>query len=285
MTTNNVSKYAIHITIGSIDYKLYQLSMTGTAIKQLAVADTDDYDLHLEVEGPDESELIPDEREILLIDDMTFFLKHRFNPDVIIIIDAVTYTAPKHVMTGREIKQLANIPMEYALFMIPTARADIQIADDQVVYLITDAQFVSMKSNINNGNILLDATAILPQREISYLTAQGYQYELHRNPMNPNETYLVLPNFDLGENYTPQSVKLLLKIPAGFPTAEMDMFWVHPAVHKKNGQAPATVSNEPYLGCNWQRFSRHRDPGTWNPVVGGLRAHFTFIAEALRKGE
>lgn len=286
MQARNEGKYAIHITIGTTDYKLYQYVLSATEIKKLAVANPDEYDLYLEVDGPDESEMIPDDVEAMnLIDEMTFFLKHRFNPDVAIIIDAVQYTAPKHVMTGSEIKQLAGIPADFALFLIPDARADIQIADGQKVYLTTDAQFVSMKSNINNGNTLVDTVTVLPQNEITYLITQGYEYELHRNPSNPSELFLVISNFDLGENYNPRNVKVLVKIPVGFPTAAMDMFWVQPSVLKKNGQLPANVCDEEYLGSLWQRFSRHRNAGSWNPVMGGLRSHFTFVAEALRKGE
>ncbi|KWX87977.1 hypothetical protein AMQ83_09700 [Paenibacillus riograndensis] len=286
MQTSKEGKYAIHITIGSTEHKLYKYVMSATEIKTLAVAKPEEYDLYLEVDGPEETEMIPDDVEAMnLVDEMTFFLKHRFNPDVLITIDAVQYTAPKHVMTGSEIKQLAGIPADFSLFLIPDARADVQIADGQKVYLTTDAQFVSMKSNINNGSTLVDAASVLPQNEINYLNTQGYEYEFHRNPSNPSELFLVISNFDLGENYNTRNVKLLVKIPVGFPTAAMDMFWVQPSVLKKDGQLPASVCDEEYLGSTWQRFSRHRDGGSWNPVLGGLRSHFTFVAEALRKGE
>ncbi|SDW47807.1 E2/UBC family protein [Paenibacillus sp. CF384] len=230
--------------------------------------------------------MIPDDGPVVvLVDDMTFFVKHLVNPDVRITIDAVEYTSLKHVMKGRELKQLAQIPPEFALYLIQSSRSDIQIADEQKMYLITDEQFVSMKSNINNGNLVINAATVLPSREVSYLEAQGYQYELQRNPMNQNELFLIIKNFDLGEKYVPNDVTLMVKIPAGFPTAEMDMFWVQPAVQKKDGQQPAAVCDEQYLGTTWQRFSRHRDGGSWNPLMGGLRTHFTFVAEALLKGE
>ncbi|SDP02442.1 Multiubiquitin [Paenibacillus sp. yr247] len=284
-SNHNLSKYPIEITIGTTEYKVPLQSMTANEIKKLAGANVEEYDLYLEVDGPEETELIPDEQRVILVDEMQFFIKHRVNPDVSITIDTVNYTAPKHAMTGRELKQLANIPPEFALYLIQSARSDIQIPDDQIVYLITDEQFISMKSNINNGNTLVDAAAVLPQREISYLKANGFQYELRRNPENPSELFLTIDNFDMGENYSPRHVTMLVKIPAGFPSAAMDMFWVKPAVTKSDGHLPASVCDEQYIGSTWQRFSRHRDQGTWNPITGGLRAHFTFVSEALRKGE
>lgn len=282
----NESKYPIHITVGTTEYKVQQTRMSATEIKQLAGLDPDKYDLFLEVDGPDEYEPIPDNTSpVILIEGMLFFVKHRVNPDVIISINGQDYTAPKHVMKGSEIKALAGIPADHILLLIPTSRADERIDDDQIVYLITDEQFMSMKGNINNGNTLEEAVQLLPQNEVNYLLDQGMTFHLVPNPENPAEKFLIIDNFDLGEHYAPRQVRLLVKIPQGFPVAEMDMFWVQPAVQKVTGEVPQCTLMETYMGSTWQRFSRHRDPNTWNPVLGGLRCHFAFIKEALRKGE
>lgn len=97
---------------------------------------------------------------------------------------------------------------------------------------------------------------------------------------------VVIHKFELPEGYAPREVDLLLRLPAGYPDAAPDMFWVIPSVTlARTGQVPqAATSMEPYLKRTWQRFSRHLSPGVWQAGRDDLRSYLALITRDLEKG-
>src|SRR4051812_48892405 len=90
-----------------------------------------------------------------------------------------------------------------------------------------------------------------------FLKAKGYSYEATAENSVVN---LVIKNFPLPSAYEPNTVDLLIRLPAGYPQGNPDMFWTDPHVRRKNGVDPQAASvEETYLGRRWQRWSRH-----WN---------------------
>lgn len=70
-----------------------------------------------------------------------------------IIIDKKEYKAPEPVMTGTQLRELANpqIAADYDLFEVVPGGDDLLIANDQAVTLKNGDHFFSAPHNINPG--------------------------------------------------------------------------------------------------------------------------------------
>lgn len=90
---------------------------------------------------------------------------------------------------------------------------------------------------------------------------------------------VVIKNFPLPAGYQVQSTDLLLRLPPGFPDAAPDMWWCDPPIRIAATQAfpPASELIENYLGRQWQRFSRHFQPGQWKPGRSGVESFLAVI--------
>ena len=52
------------------------------------------------------------------------------------------------------------------------------------------------------------------------------------------DTHVVIRDFDFPAAYTPRKANLLIILPAGYPNANLDMFWTEPVVKLANGNWP-----------------------------------------------
>lgn len=128
---------------------------------------------------------------------------------------------------------------------------------------------------------------MLPQSEIERLdrlvaegAVEGYLTELEGGM-----TCVVLRGFRLGPGFNLASTDLLLRLPPGFPDAAPDMFWCDPPVRRADGVPIAQSDlNEQYLGKQWQRFSRHLNPGEWRPGVDSIDSFIVLIRKTLNQG-
>lgn len=100
---------------------------------------------------------------------------------------------------------------------------------------------------------------MLPADDARYLSGKGYDYACE--PGGPG-LWLVIERYVLPDGFTPEASDLLLEIPAGYPDAGLDMFWMHPDVRltSTNAHPQAASVFEEKLGRSWQRFSRHGYP-------------------------
>lgn len=103
---------------------------------------------------------------------------------------------------------------------------------------------------------------MLPGEDVAYLEAKGLTFEVAQDG---GFLCVVLCGYRLPPGYSLAVVDLLLKLPAGWPDAQPDMFWVDPPITFANGTQPPSVSSESALGRTWQRFSRHLPDGGWRP--------------------
>lgn len=122
----------------------------------------------------------------------------------------------------------------------------------------------------------------LPEDDESFLQRKGYNWTLTDGS---DGGLLVLTGYRVnGERYDREAVDLLLRIPAQYNIARLDMWWVEPHLRlKSNGNFPDAANTiEAYLGRSWQRFSRHLPDGTWRAGVDGLPMFLTFVNRELR---
>lgn len=137
---------------------------------------------------------------------------------------------------------------------------------------------------------VVDISEVLPEDDAVFLMEK---YSGHVVRQVGSEIHVLLPDFTFPATYTPTSVQLLIRLPAGYPNAAPDMFWTKPDVTLTSGAFPEACAHkevpgsgkgvEVYEGVQWQRWSRHFHGG-W--VVGrhGLRSFVAAIKTELGKG-
>lgn len=95
---------------------------------------------------------------------------------------------------------------------------------------------------------------------------------------------VIIYDFPLPPGYSESRVDLLMRLPAGFPDAPPDMFWVDPVVAYATGVAPqATEQRESHHGRTWQRWSRHLAVA-WRPGIDSLQTYVRLIRTDLEAG-
>jgi hypothetical protein len=120
---------------------------------------------------------------------------------------------------------------------------------------------------------------VLPATDSAYLAEREIPHEV---TTEQGMLALVLPAFDLPEGLDRTTSDLLLRLAGGYPDIGPDMWWFDPAVRLASGHAiPATDVIETYLGRKWQRWSRHLQPGQWQPGRDGLESYLALIRRDL----
>jgi hypothetical protein len=97
-------------------------------------------------------------------------------------------------------------------------------------------------------------------------------------------TCVLIPNFPLGSGFDRSSADLLLRLSPGYPDVAPDMWWFNPPARRADGrEIPATQAHERHLGREWQRWSRHLNPGQWRSGVDSLESFLAIVRNELRR--
>jgi hypothetical protein len=112
------------------------------------------------------------------------------------------------------------------------------------------------------------------------LTLKGFDWSL------PQPGYLLFTGINVSaEKYDKPKIDLFIRIPGGYPTAALDMFYVSPELKLKGGGfPPATEVREDHIGRTWQRFSRHMNSGSclWRPGRDSVKTFLALILGELQ---
>lgn len=128
----------------------------------------------------------------------------------------------------------------------------------------------------NDGN-----KQLLPESDREYLDEKELAYEVI--PAG-GELLLIIHETTFPEAYTPRTADLLIVIPAGYPNAQLDMFWTQPDVKQVSGAWPdRSDQHQDYAGKSWQRWSRHFQQA-WRPGVDCLRTFISSVRMEIAKG-
>jgi hypothetical protein len=128
---------------------------------------------------------------------------------------------------------------------------------------------------------------MLPQSEVERLDRMVADCEIRAYGVQPEGglTCVVLEGFRLPRGLSVATTDMLLRLPPGFPDAAPDMFWCDPPVHRTDGSIiNQSEVTESYLGRQWQRFSRHLNPGEWRPGVDSVDSFVVLIRKTLCEG-
>ena len=121
------------------------------------------------------------------------------------------------------------------------------------------------------------------------LPATDSQYLRDRAPghsvaAEANMTCVVLRDFALPLGFDRQKSDLLIRLNAGYPDVQPDMWWFDPPVRRADNQPiPATEVLEHYLGRSWQRWSRHLAAGQWRSGIDGLESFLALVRRELER--
>lgn len=137
-------------------------------------------------------------------------------------------------------------------------------------------------AEINNGEA---ATAselefALLEQDVAYLNHQGFNWETR---IVGGRRWLLIHDYVLPSGYDHELVDLAIDIPTAYPDAQLDMFFVHPALTLANGGVIGqTESRQNILEKDYQRWSRHLNGVTrWNPLTDSVITHLAVVEESL----
>jgi hypothetical protein len=116
---------------------------------------------------------------------------------------------------------------------------------------------------------------------VQQLGEQGYTVEVIEQG---SEIGIVFHNYPIPDSiWNRETVDLLVITHPSYPNAKMDMFWVDPAIARKDGGAINGGTNAGKLGKTWQQFSWHVQ--SWNPAHDSLITYLDVVNERLRRNE
>jgi hypothetical protein len=97
--------------------------------------------------------------------------------------------------------------------------------------------------------------------------------------------WLLLPDYVLPEGYSTPRVCMALEIPPTYPAAQIDMFYLLPAVAlQTGGTIPAATHLQDIRGLQFQRWSRHRGTGNqWSSAHDSVVTHMALVESAILK--
>jgi hypothetical protein len=123
---------------------------------------------------------------------------------------------------------------------------------------------------------------MLPEEDIEFLKAKGYQFTF---TVEEKVGYLVIVDFPFPAAYAPRTAELLLRIVAGYPYSQLDMFWTTPDVKlaATNSYPERADVKEVYLGRSWQRWSRHSQV-EWRAGIDCLETFLGAVSHELSRG-
>lgn len=120
----------------------------------------------------------------------------------------------------------------------------------------------------------------LPEDDEEYLNRKGHRWELIPGHEGG---FLVVKDFSVSPvAFDRDKTDLMIRIPAGYNTAGLDMYYVDPPLRLKSGSYPQAAEQfEDHANRRWQRFSRHLAT-PWRAGLDGLPMFFALILNELQ---
>ncbi len=120
---------------------------------------------------------------------------------------------------------------------------------------------------------------VLPAEDMEWLEGCGNGFELVSGAGGQR---VVLLDYAMPTGYNLSRANVNVRIDTGYPDAQIDMVYFFPHLALASGRKIGALSDDPFDGQTWQRWSRHRTPANpWRPGIDGLATHFALIDEWL----
>ncbi|MFD0325613.1 E2/UBC family protein [Lysobacter gummosus] len=102
--------------------------------------------------------------------------------------------------------------------------------------------------------------------------------------MEDGQRWLIIHGYPVPVGYNVTSCRLAIQIPASYPTAELDMYYCDPALTLISGGTPPAADVKQVIeGVMFQRWSRHRPPGTWSALRDGIATHLALVDVCIER--
>lgn len=116
-------------------------------------------------------------------------------------------------------------------------------------------------------------------KDAAFLDRMGYDWDT----INDGRRWIVVRNYTLPAGYHVASCALAVEMPASYPTSEIDMFYCDPPLRLVSGSEPdRTEARQGIDGVEYQRWSRHREAGTWS-ADDCVATHFGLVELAISR--
>lgn len=199
-------------------------------------------------------------------------------------IDKREHESPLPDLTGRDLLVIAGKehPDRWKIFQ----RVDGQLRRvglDEVVH-VSDAgeeRFVTLPLDQHEGEqaLPLRRDFELPEDDRATLDATGHRWE---TAQEANVGRVVLRDYPIREGYVPRHSDLMLRLPTGYPTIQIDMFYFSPPLARADGVPIRALVGDAFEGKSWQGWSRHRTAANpWRPDVDDVGTHLQLVEHCL----
>lgn len=126
---------------------------------------------------------------------------------------------------------------------------------------------------------LVGDPSLLPEIDAEFLKEKDFDCEIKQAP---GEVRVLVRNFSFPAQYVPQQANLMIRLPAGYPNGNPDMFWTQPDVKLASGAFPMNADYHDGSAEGWQRWSRHDN--SWRAGIDNLRTKIASVRRELDKG-
>lgn len=138
--------------------------------------------------------------------------------------------------------------------------------------------------HVNNGEALPAPRRMFALLEVDqrHLDARGLFWE---TIIDAGRRWLLIHHYPVPNGYTVTHTLLALEIPSTYPSAQIDMFYVNPALVLRSGRTiERSDTNATIAGTTFKRWSRHRGSGSkWNPNTDNVVTHLALVESAMLK--
>jgi uncharacterized protein YegP (UPF0339 family) len=195
-----------------------------------------------------------------------------------------TYIVKESVVTGEQILRLAgkSPPNRWRLDQKLRGGQTNKVGLDEEVHVCEPGveRFLTIPLDQQEGSpVATDESRQefqLPSEDREFLDSLDQNWEAVEDG---NKQWILIHDYPLPDGYTASAATLAFQIPPSYPTAQIDMVYLHPPVRRKDGKGIPNV-NEGYRidGQDFQRWSRHRtSENEWRPGIDGVDTHLASV--------
>lgn len=246
---------------------------------------------HSKSDNNEQLPVSPEAAEVEELDLEEFSKMHGGKPPkakrYIVRIDREKYTVTVPKMTGRQILELAKkLPPENWLLnqKLKGGRVVAVGLNDVVDFTVPGVErFITLPKDQTEGLANPRREFCLPETDIVGLDDGGFNWETVKVA---NDTgWLLVHEYRVPTGYNTELVSLAVQIPGGYPTAQLDMAFFHPALNRKDGRGiPNTEATATIDGKSWQRWSRHyTSANPWIPGEYNTLTHLALVKHWLER--
>jgi hypothetical protein len=116
----------------------------------------------------------------------------------------------------------------------------------------------------------------LPHEDVVFLDGLDLSWEAINDQ---GMQWIIVYDYPVSSGYNHQKIAVSIKIETGYPRAQLDMAYFHPALQRLDGKPINAISGQQIDGKQFQRWSRHRtSENPWREGVDDLSTHVALIS-------